>query len=342
MRENEKKRPDPDPHMSSGETHRLAGGQRGDTHRQGHGDSHGNAENHRHLHHHHHDSLSIGIAFGLNLLFAAIEVVGGILTNSVAILSDAVHDLSDAATLGVAWILERISRGRRRGRLTYGYRRYSLLGALVSGVILLAGSLAILTEAIPRLLDPEPVEPVGMIALSLLGLLFNGVAVLRLRNDESTNSRMVMLHLLEDLLGWAAVLAGSLLIYFFGISRLDPVLSVGVTLFILLQAVPRLMEVGRLFLQYAPPEMDLEELSAVMAEHPLVSEVHDLHLWSLDGRYTLLTAHVVLNRRGEAPLTLEGIDALRGELKRRLGNLGVDHATLELEGPEAACTGCDL
>lgn len=305
----------------------------------GHGQSHGHSGGH--AHDHAHTSGSIGLAFGLNLLFAVIELIGGVLTNSVAILSDAVHDLGDAATLGVSWFLERISRGGRQGRLTYGFRRYSLLGALVSGVILLAGSLLILTEAIPRLLGPEPVDPIGMMILAVLGLLFNGAAVLRLKKDESTNSKMVMLHLLEDLLGWAAVLAGSLLILFFGITWLDPVLSVGVTLFILVQAVPRLLEVGRLFMQYAPPEMDLQELSATMREHPMVSDVHDLHIWSLDGRYTLLTAHVILGD-GEAKLSLQGLDALREELKEKLHSLGVDHATLELEGPDAACSGCDL
>lgn len=307
----------------------------------GHSHGHGHDDGHSHGHVHDHASGSIGIAFGLNLLFAAVELVGGVLTNSVAILSDAVHDLGDAATLGVSWILERISRGGRQGRLTYGFRRYSLLGALVSGIILLAGSLLILTEAIPRLLDPEPVDPVGMIILAVLGLLFNGAAVLRLKDGESANSRMVMLHLLEDLLGWAAVLLGSLLILFFRITWLDPVLSVGVTLFILYQAVPRLLEVGRLFMQYAPPELDLQELSATMTEHSMVSGVHDLHVWTLDGRYTLLTAHVVLSKN-EGRLSLEHLDTLRAELKERLHTVGVDHATLELEGPDAACSGCDL
>ena len=307
----------------------------------GHNHAHGHHHGHGQTHVHHHGSGSIGIAFFLNLIFAAVELVGGLLTNSVAILSDAIHDIGDAATLGVSWFLERLSRGGRTGRLTYGFRRYSLLGALVSGVILLSGSIVILFEAIPRLFDPEAVDPLGMIGLAVLGLLFNGAAVIRLRKDESTNSRMVMLHLLEDLLGWAAVLVGSVLIYFFGIPWLDPVLSVGVTLFILAQAIPRLLEVGRLFLQYAPPEIDLEELSSAMSDHPLVSEVHDLHLWSLDGRYTLLTAHVVAASRNEPP-TLEELDTLRAELKRKLATFGVDHATLEVEGPEAACSGCDL
>ncbi|MFW6249471.1 MAG: cation diffusion facilitator family transporter [Alkalispirochaetaceae bacterium] len=294
-----------------------------------------------HTHSHHHGSGSIAVAFALNLLFAAVELVGGLLTNSVAILSDAIHDIGDATTLGVAWYLERLSRGRRTGRLTYGFRRYSLLGALVSGIILLLGSTVILLEAIPRLFHPEPVDPLGMIALAVLGLLFNGAAVFRLRRDESTNSRMVMLHLLEDLLGWAAVLVGSILIYFFGITWLDPVLSIGVTLFVLAQAIPRLLEVGRLFMQYAPPEIELDELSRAMSEHPLVSEVHDLHLWSLDGRYTLLTAHLVA-ARNDPPPTLEELDTLRADLKRTLATLGVDHATLEVEGPDAACAGCDL
>lgn len=281
------------------------------------------------------------MAFALNLFFALIELFGGLLTNSVAILSDALHDLGDAATLGISWYLERVSKGKRTGRLTYGFRRYSLLGALVSGLILLAGSLVILVEAIPRLLTPEPVEPVGMIALALLGLLFNGAAVLRLRREESTNSRMVMLHLLEDLLGWAAVLLGAVLIYFFDLIWLDPLLSLGVTLFILAKALPRLLEVGRIFLQYAPPEVDQEELLRTLEAHPDVVAVHDLHVWSLDGRYTLLTAHAVLAVGGER-VTLETTDRIRNELKDSLAAVGIDHATLELEGPDSPCDGCDL
>ena len=291
-------------------------------------------------HDHHHGSGSLGIAFALNLAFAAIELVGGIVTNSVAILSDAVHDFGDAATLAVAWALERVAGKKRRGRLTYGFRRYSLLGAFISGVILLGGSIGILFEAIPRLFDPEPVDPIGMMLLALLGLIFNGAAVFRLKKQESANSRLVMLHLMEDLLGWAAVLVGSVAIYFFGINILDPILSVAVTIFIMAKAIPRLLEVGRIFLQYAPPETDVEEISRRVTAHPEVQEVHDLHLWSLDGRYTLLTAHVVVST-GES-ITLEEIERIRGELKSRLHELGIDHATLEFEGSASGCSGCDL
>lgn len=308
-----------------------------------HGRSNHHDHAHDHMSHHHHGAAdgSIGIAFFLNLLFAGVELVGGLFTNSVAILSDAVHDLGDAATLGVSWFLERLSRRGRQGRLTYGFRRYNLLGAFISGVILLAGSLGILLEAIPRLFSPEPVEPGGMIMLALLGLLFNGAAVLRLRKGESANTRMVMLHLLEDILGWAAVFIGSVVIYFTGITWLDPLLSLGVTIFILAKAVPRLVEVGRLFLQYAPPDVDMEAVSSVIGEHPLVEGVHDIHLWSLDGRYTLLTAHVVVTP-GEKALTVSQLDDLRQELKERLRRLNVDHATIEIEGKDAPCSGCDL
>ncbi|MFW6215807.1 MAG: cation diffusion facilitator family transporter, partial [Alkalispirochaetaceae bacterium] len=302
---------------------------------------HHHTGHHEDHHHHHHIGGSIGVAFGLNLFFAVVELVGGILTNSVAILSDAVHDLGDAATLGISWYLETLSTGKRTGRLTYGFRRYSLLGALMNGIILLVGSLVIIIEAVPRLLTPERVEPVGMIGLALLGLLINGVAVLRLRKEESTNSRMVMLHLFEDLLGWAAVLVGSILILFFGFLWLDPILSLGVTLFILIKATPRLLEAGRLFMQYAPPQIDLDKLAEQMESHPEISAVHDLHIWSLDGRYTLLTAHTVLSHQS-ASITLERVDQLRRELKAQLKEIGIDHATLEFEGSEAACEGCDL
>jgi len=160
-----------------------------------------------HDHNHNHSTLkNIRWAFFLNLSFSAIEVAGGILTNSVAILSDAVHDIGDSVTLGSSWFLEKLSTRMSNQRQTYGYKRYSLLSAIINAVVLITGSVFVLAEAVPRLIHPEETRPEGMLLLAVVGIIVNLLAVLRLRGGKKMNERVVLLHLLEDILGWLGVL----------------------------------------------------------------------------------------------------------------------------------------
>lgn len=156
--------------------------------------------------HHHHATQNIQLAFFLNLSFTLIEIIGGLWTNSLAILSDALHDLGDSIALGLSWYFAKVSQKPPDERFSYGYQRFSLLGALISSLILVVGSTIILFTAIPRLFHPEPVHVEGMLLLALLGVIINGVAVLKLKGGKTQNERVVMLHLLEDTFGWIAVL----------------------------------------------------------------------------------------------------------------------------------------
>jgi cobalt-zinc-cadmium efflux system protein len=295
---------------------------------------------------HHHESgvgpleaqASLRAAFFLNLLFTGIEVGGGLLTNSVAILSNAVHDLGDGVALAVSWRLEHLStRGRTREQ-TYGYRRFSLLGALVSGAVLALGSAYILAHAIPRLFAPQPVHYGGMAVVAVLGVVVNALAVLRLRGGRKLNQRVVALHLLEDVLGWLAVLIGSAVMALVEVPILDPILSIAITGYVLSRVVPRLRSASRVFLQYAPEDADLERIAGALRSEADVADVHHLHLWSLDGHYTIFSGHVVVDGRFEWP----EIESLKRRLRKRLEALGVEHATLELEPSERACPACDL
>lgn len=274
----------------------------------------------------------------MNLGFTVLEIVGGFLTNSVAILSDAVHDLGDTLALGLSWRLERLSDRGRSNSLTFGYRRFSVLGALTSAIVLIGGSVFILSEAIPRLLDPEAVSGPGMLVIAVVGVAVNGAAVLRLRGGVRLNQRVVFLHLIEDVLGWAAVLIGSIVIMALDLPVLDPILSIAVTIFILAKIIPNLRATLRIFLQYTPDDVDVQAISAELSDVEDVSAVHDVHLWTLDGNYTVFTAHVVIDK----PVEWTDIEHIKERLRERAHSLGISHATFEFEPSDRVCDECDL
>lgn len=291
------------------------------------------AHQHHHGHHgHSHGTGNIKIAFAINLVFTVIEIVGGLFTNSIAILSDALHDLGDSLSLGLSWYFQHKSAQGRDGTYTFGYKRFSLLGAVINSLVLVVGSVFILSEAVPRLWNPQPAEPKGMMLLAVLGIVFNGAAVLRLRRGTSINERVVSLHLLEDVLGWVAVLIGGALIYFFDWQIVDPLLSIGITVFILFNVYRNLAESFRVFLQGRPEGLDLAAIKAEVEALQLVQEVHDLHVWSMDGEYTVATLHVV------TPSTdTQQREELRRLIRAKLHDGGIEHVTIEIHLPEGDC-----
>lgn len=243
---------------------------------------------------HQHSQRNIAVAFLLNLVFTIIEIAGGFFTNSVAILSDALHDLGDSLSLGLAWYLEKYSKKKRDQKYTYGYSRFSLLGALVNGVVLISGSVFIISQAIPRLYDPQTPDASGMFWLALLGIVFNGFAAIRLHQGTSLNEQMVSWHLWEDVIGWVMVLVLSVVMYFWDVPILDPLFSILFTAYICYNVVKSLIKTVRIFLQAKPEGVDLEEMEGLFGKIEGVQSVHDLHLWSLDGRYFIMTLHLVV------------------------------------------------
>jgi cobalt-zinc-cadmium efflux system protein len=289
-------------------------------------------------HDHNHSIQNLKAVFFLNLFFTVIEIVGGLLTNSVAILSDAVHDFGDSLALATAWVLERLSGKRRTDSQTFGYRRFSVLGALISSIVLIVGSVFILSEAIPRLFSPEAVNPEGMMAISILGIVVNGLAVLRLRGARKLNERVVFLHLLEDVLGWAGVLIVSVVLLFWNIPILDPILSIAITAFVLYKIVPNIRSVIKVLLQFSPGGMDLKRIESTLKGIDSLIEVHDMHLWSLDGHYNVFTAHVVVDDN----LNLVQLEEMKRSIRERLVRMGIDHSTVEFEPSSRVCPDCDL
>jgi len=289
-----------------------------------------------HHHHHHHDHGSgsaLGLAFFLNFIFALIEFVGGYLTNSVAILSDAVHDLGDSLALALTWYFEKVSYKQRDARYTYGYRRFSVLAALISSGVLLVGSTLILKEAIPRLWQAPEVFTPGMMGLACLGIVVNGLAFFRLHPQNSPGEKAVRLHMLEDILGWVAVLIGSVVIYFTHWFWIDPLLSIGVAGFILWNVIKNLRSFSRIILQAVPEEVDLGALELALQQLDGVLEVHDLHLWTLDSSRHVLSLHIVVANQ---TLMAEALK-IKQAVKQLIREHGVEHDTLELEVVDEKC-----
>jgi cobalt-zinc-cadmium efflux system protein len=289
-------------------------------------------DQHGHLHHHH-AVKNLKTAFFLNLSFTIIEIAGGLFTNSIAILSDALHDLGDTLSIGFSWYFQKLSGKSRDQNYSYGYRRLSLVAAFVSAVILLTGSLFIVSESVPRLFNPESVKVEGMLLLAAVGVAVNGLAVLRLKKGESSNERVVMLHLLEDVLGWIAVLVGSVIMYFFKWPVVDPILSIMIAIFILWNAVRNIREFVRIFLQGIPKDVDLDSVSLEIEKIEKVKSVHDVHIWSMDGEYNVLSAHVVVDDN----LPMEEIVRIKNASKKIFRKLKINHETLEFEYVSEAC-----
>ncbi|MGM0471585.1 MAG: cation diffusion facilitator family transporter [Bacillota bacterium] len=249
-------------------------------------------------HNHDHQNLAnIKLAFLLNFTFALLEVIGGLWTNSMAILSDALHDLGDSVSLGLAWFLEDYSHQAPDEKFSFGYSRFSLLGALINGIILIVGSLFILTEAVPRLLHPESIKPTGMMFFALAGIVVNGLAAFKLQGGESLNKKVVSWHLIEDLLGWVAVLVVSIILIFKELPILDPLLSIAITGYILYNIIQHLQQVLTVFLQGVPQDISISEIEEEIAKLSNVKRVDHTHSWSLEGETNLLSTHVVVEEQ---------------------------------------------
>ncbi|MEY8591188.1 cation diffusion facilitator family transporter [Butyricimonas hominis] len=289
-----------------------------------------------HNHSHGDSTKNLGIAFFLNLGFAVIEIIGGVWTNSVAIISDAVHDFGDAFSIGVSFFLERYSKKRRTRTFTYGYKRFSTLGALINSIVLLVGSVFVFMETIPRLFHPAEVNYSGMMWLAIAGLAVNGFAALRLMKGNSISQRAVMLHLLEDVLGWLAVLVGSLVIRYTGWYFIDPLLSVCIGIFILTNVCRNLYAIFRILLQATPEHIPEDKVKPVLEGVPGVKEVHDLHVWTLDGEKNIASAHLIV----PDVASREDVIKVKHEAVDKLKEMGIDHLTVEIEYESEGCYSC--
>jgi cobalt-zinc-cadmium efflux system protein len=277
----------------------------------------------------------IGFAFFLNLGFTVIEAVGGVWTNSMAVLSDALHDLGDCVALALGWHFQRVSRKSGDEVYTFGYRRFSLLSALSMSILLIGGGGIVLWKSIPRLVSPQETNVTGMLILAGVGIVANGWAVLRMRGGRSLSERVVTWHLLEDVLSWTAVLVTALVMRFLGLPILDPILSILITAYVLWNVAKRLRETLVILLQGVPGNVTLRDVEDAIRAVPGVCDAHHIHVWSQDGEHHVLTGHVVVPETADPARVAE----LRRRVKEDLKRFGISHATLEFEHQGGPC--CD-
>lgn len=284
---------------------------------------------HSHSHHgHKHSSGSnLKLAFFLNLGFTILEIFGGLYTNSVAILSDAVHDLGDSFSLGLAWYLNKKSKKTATNQFSFGYQRFSLAGAFINALILLVGSIYIITEAIQRFQNPEVSDAQGMILFALVGVSVNGYAAYRVSKGASQNEKVISWHLVEDVLGWVAVLIAGIVLYFKDIPWLDPALSLGIALFILWNVFKNLKGTIYIFLQAVPDNVSLDEIKGKICQLEKVDSVHHMHVWSLEGEHHVFSVHAKL-----APaVSIDELVDIKTQIKTILKSYPFSHYTVEIE-----------
>lgn len=286
-----------------------------------------------HHHDHDHSEGNIKVAFFLNAGFAIIELIGGLLTNSLAILSDALHDLGDSLSLGLSWYFQKISKKGRTDTFSYGYKRFSLLAAIINSIILVTGSIIIVSRAIPKLFSPEETNAQGMLYLAILGIAVNGVAALRLQKGKSLNEKVVSLHLLEDVLGWVAILIGSIIMMYFNAPFIDPLLSICIALFVLNNVYKNLRKSIPIILQSIPDNISIENIQQEIKKLPAISGIHDCHAWTMDGQYHVLTIHIVLDKDYRLSELLE----IKQQVKTIVKMEGINHVTIEFENQSEDC-----
>ena len=271
---------------------------------------------------------NILIAFLLNISFSIFEFFGGLFTNSVAILSDSIHDLGDAVSIGISYFMERKSKKPGDNKYTYGYVRYSVLGGVITTTILLVGSILVIISATKRLINPVEVNYQGMIIFAVIGVILNFIAAYVTKEGESINQKSVNLHMLEDVLGWIVVLVGAIIMNFTDIKILDPIMCIGVALFILFNALKNLKIVLDLFLEKTPNDIDIEQLKKHLLEIEDVEDIHHIHIWSIDGFNNYATMHIVSKSKD--------ISKVKHEIREELLEHNICHAILETE--EEACS----
>ena len=272
---------------------------------------------------------NILIAFILNLSFAIFELFGGLITNSIAIISDSIHDLGDSISIGISYFLEKKSKQKPDNTYTYGYTRYSVIGATITTTILLVGSILVIINALKRIINPVTINYDGMIIFALFGVITNSLAAYFTRTGESLNQKSVNLHMLEDVLGWFIVLIGSIIIKITSISIIDPIMSILVAIFILVNSIKNFKSILDLFLEKTPNNIKIDELKEHLLKIKNIKDIHHIHIWSMDGINNYATMHIVLTKED---ITIK--EKIREELKKH----DINHVTIEIETKEETCS----
>ena len=281
----------------------------------------------------HKSTKNILVAFLLNLFFCIVELVGGIITSSVAILSDSIHDFGDCIAIGLAFTFEKKSNRKSDSKYTYGYRRYSVVSAMLTSAILLIGSGVVIYTAIQKIINPQTVNGLGMFIIAIFGVLINGFAVLKTAKSKNLNEKSINLHLFEDVLGWIVVLIGSVFVWLFNFYILDPILSIIVTIYVLIHAITHLVEAVNIILEKTPKDFKYEELKDAIGKIENVKSVHHLHIWTLDGIKILGTLHVEVGD----DVTAVQISQIKASICDVVKDYDITHITIQVDYEHEHC-----
>ena len=245
--------------------------------------------------HQHHKKASGNLAFVflMNLTFNIIVIIGGLATNSVAILADCIHDLSDTLSIAFAWVLEHVSQKDSNDNYSYGYQRFSILGAIIISIFIIIMACIILQEAIPRIFSPEEVDAEGMLLVAIVGIIFKSISVYRLHGGETFNEKAIFIHQLGDVFEWVAILILSIVLIFWdGASYLDPFVSIGIALWLIFNLARNLYKSIEVILQKTPSHFDVDEFKSSVNAIDGLTAIEDFHVWSLDGIDSVLTLKI--------------------------------------------------
>lgn len=279
---------------------------------------------------------NIFIVFMLNILFSVIELVGGFLTNSVSIMADAIHDFGDAISILISLVLEKISKKKPNNEYTFGYLRYSIFGALITSTILLVGSVLVGVSSVKRIINPVEVNYDGMLILSIIGIFVNLVATKITHKTNNLNEKMVSLHMLEDVLGWSCVFVGSIIIKITNMYIIDPILSLLVALFILINVIKKYKNILDILLEKKPDKINVLEVRKHILNIKEVRDVHHLHIWSIDGINNYITLHILI----DDDIISKDLEGIKKKINDELNGFGINHSTIEFESKKCSNTEC--
>ena len=272
---------------------------------------------------------SIWLAFFLNLSYAIVEFIAGGIFGSSAVLADSVHDLGDAIAIGISALLETISNREEDRQYTLGYKRFSLLGAMLTAVILMIGSVLVILENITKIVHPQPINEEGILWLGIIAVAINVLASIVVRKGKTKNESILSLHFLEDTLGWLAVILMAIILRFTDWYILDPFLSLVISVFILSKAIPRFWSALKIFLDAVPEGVDIKKVKNDLEQLDNVASVNQLNLWTMDGLENNAIIHVCLKR-------IEDMEASKTAIRHYLKDIGFHNITIEVDSDQAS------
>ena len=267
---------------------------------------------------------TVWVAFFLNLSYAIVEFIAGGIFGSSAVLADSVHDLGDAIAIGISALLETISNREEDGQYTLGYKRFSLLGAILTAVILMIGSFLVILENITKIVHPQPVNEEGVLWLGIIAVSINVLASLVVRKGKTKNESILSLHFLEDTLGWLAVILMAIVLRFTDWYILDPLLSLVISIFILIKAIPRFWSTLKIFLDAVPEGVDIKQVMSDLEGLDNVASLNQLNLWTMDGLEKNAIVHVCLKE-------IEQMETCKEFIRNLLKDCGFQNITIEVD-----------